>query len=243
MFFPSSRIATIVGHYGSGKSEIAINIALLFAAKNMTKDTKGVEDTKVIKNTKVYLADLDIVNPYFRSREAADFLLEKNIEVIQSAEDFSAVDLPYMPSEIEKIFQDENCYGVIDAGGDPAGARVLARYSDKLTRAGAEVYFVVNANRPLTKSSDEAIKYMNDIQGAANIRITGIINNTHLLNKTEARDILSGVTLAEELSERTGIPVVAHAVEKSLADELERSDVIPKIFPIDIHLRKPWEIV
>ena len=241
MFFPNSRIVTLVGHYGSGKSELAINLALLFAA---TKDCTF--ETEMTNASKVRLVDLDIVNPYFRSREVADFLLQRNIEVLCSAEDFPGVDLPYMPGNIAKIFQDESAYAVIDAGGDPAGARVLARYSDEISKAKSEVYFVINGNRPQTKNSESTVKYMNDIQGASGLRITGIINNTHLLDKTEPEDVLEGSRLVGEVSQMTGIPVIAHAVCRSLIDvselaELEELDK-EKILYINLHLRKPWEI-
>ena len=232
MFFPDSRIITILGHYGSGKSELAINIALLFAASKET----------------VYLADLDVVNPYFRSRESADFLMKKGINVISSAEDFPGVDLPYMPGNVVSMFQNPNAYGVIDAGGDPAGAKVLARYADDIRNAGGEVLFVVNGNRPMTKTYEDVLKYINNIEGSSGLRVSGLINNTHLMNNTEIQDILEGAKLVKEVSGKTGIPVAAHMVTKDLIPEIDRiTDTenpidMSKVFPIDIFLGKPWEI-
>lgn len=256
MFYPNSRIVVIVGHYGSGKSELAINLALLQSAimnqQQSIQDKVRAEGDISAARKSIYIVDLDIVNPYFRSREKADFLMSQNIGVISSAEDFPAVDLPYMPGEIAKVFKDEETMAVIDAGGDPAGARVLARYAKDIKDSGAQVYMVINGNRPLTKEPGEIIKYMNDISGAANVRINGIINNTHLLGKTEPEDIYRGALVAKEVSDLTGVPMVGHAVEKSLIPQVEfrnagiktgGSDevVIEPIIPIDIYLKKPWE--
>ena len=149
-----------------------------------------------------------------------------------------------MPEEMASIFQNENTLAVIDAGGDPAGARVLARYSNDLKKNKAEVYFVLNANRPFTKTVSETIKCIRDIEGAANIRITGILNNTHLMGKTEIEDIRAGASLAVEVSRETGIPVVAHAVSRDLLNSTLKDFIMKaesKVFPIDIHLKKPWE--
>ena len=239
MFFPKGRIITIVGHYGSGKSELAINIALLLAAEKKTGEGLD-ESAPFCLDKSVYLADLDVVNPYFRSREAADYLKERGIKVIASAEDFPNVDLPYMPETLAAIFHDRDSLAVIDAGGDPAGAKVLARYSDNLRKNDAEVAFILNANRPSTRAAEEAIRYIRNIEGACNLRITGIINNTHLMRATEVEDIYAGANLANLVSEETGIPIIAHAVDRRLINSVSE---IPKelILPIDIYLKKPWE--
>ena len=234
MFFPEDRIVILVGHYGSGKSELAINLALL-----MTEEGELKEGQSFVGN-KTYLVDLDIVNPYFRSREKADFLMGKNIEVICSAENFPGVDLPYMPETVGALFDNPKTRGVIDAGGDSAGARVLARYAEDIKKGGFPVYCVINGNRPMTKAPEEAIKYIGEIEGAANLKITGLINNTHLLGETEEDDVLRGAVLVEEISKRTSIPVVGHAVSKEVIGEMESR--ISPIIPIDIHLRKPWEV-
>ena len=234
MFFPKDRIVILVGHYGSGKSELAINLALLMAEEGELKEGQS------FVGGKTYLADLDIVNPYFRSREKADFLLSKNIEVICSAEDFPGVDLPYMPENLRILFDNPKVQGIIDAGGDPAGAKALARYAEEIKKGGFPVYCVINGNRPMTKTSEEAIKYIGEIEGAANLKITGLINNTHLLDGTKKEDILLGAELTEEISRMTEIPIIGHAVERRLISEMD--GLIAPIIPIDIHLKKPWEV-
>lgn len=225
-----ARITAIAGHYGSGKSEISVNYALFLAEK------LGPE-------AQIGLFDLDIVNPYFRSRECRDLLEQNSIKVVSSAEAFPDVDLPYMPPELTSLFQDKSRLGVMDIGGDPAGARVLARYGielNKVMTAGeAEFYCVINANRPMTKTRDEAISYVKKIRDTAGVPVTGLINNTHFFHETEPEDIYRGAELTESVSKELGIPVVFHAVERSLAERLEKE--IGSILPMDISLKKPWE--
>lgn len=225
-----SRITLIGGHYGSGKSEVSVNYALFTAQK-------------LVSDSSITLFDLDIVNPYFRSRECRDILEENSVKVIGSAEEFPDVDLPYMPPELISLFQDKTKIGILDIGGDPAGARVLARYGIEINnsmRAGeAEFFCVINANRPMTKTHEEALSYVKKIRDTAGVPVTGLINNTHFFAETEAEDIYRGAELAKSVSEELEIPVVFHAVEKTLAEKLERD--IGEILPIKVFLKKPWE--
>lgn len=231
------RITAIVGHYGSGKSELAVNYALKLAEEN-----------------RVMLFDLDIVNPYFRSRECEDLLTSAGIKVGSSAEAFRDVDLPYMPPELSVIFQNKEITGVMDIGGDPAGARVLARYAENLNRAieegDGELWCVLNGNRPMTKTAEAAAKYVTDISLTAGVPITGLINNTHLLNHTTREDVERGIELTCKVSELTGIPVVFSSVKRSIADGMLTEAMLTDgtlgyncsyIFPMDIYLKKPWE--
>lgn len=224
-----ARITAIAGHYGSGKSEISVNYAL-FLANNQ-------------RSQAVTLFDLDIVNPYFRSRECTELLTASGVKVTSSAEAFPDVDLPYMPAELTALFQDQTQIGVMDIGGDPAGARVLARYGKELNgviRTGeAEFWCVVNANRPMTKTVEEATSYVRRIRDTAGAPITGLINNTHFFQETEVQDIYRGAELVNAVSRELDIPVVFHTVRNSLLEKLN-SD-IETIFPIDIFLKKPWE--
>ncbi len=225
MFLDLPRITVVTGHYGTGKSEFSLNLALFLK--------EGFDG-------KVYLADLDVVNPYFRSRGKENLLAEKGIKVISSGEAFPDVDLPYMPGTVSTILQDKEARGVIDAGGDPAGARVLARYAESLKEEKAALVFVVNANRPSTKTPEEALKFLRAIEGASNMKVTGLVNNTHLLNATGAEDIIRGAGVTKALSEMTGIPLLCNAVEEALVDEVPKE--IGTVFPIRVHLKKPWEV-
>lgn len=226
------RLTAIVGHYGSGKTEFAVNMAL--------QTVKAIEPEK----DTLYLVDLDIVNPYFRSREREDILTEKGIRVLSSASDFRGVDLPYMPPEMAALFAEgeEGPIGILDIGGDAAGARVLTRYSHDLRKACADVWCVINANRPMTKTPKDAIGYINDIEGTSQVRITGLVNNTHLVGDTTVRDIIDGARLTKEVAEITGIPLIGSTVRTTLIDQLmETKEDVGTLIPIEIYLKKPWE--
>ena len=140
--FQSKRLTVLTGHFGSGKTEIAINFTLGLARQGFP----------------TVLADLDVVDPYFRSRERMDLLHENGVRLITSSPGEMDADLPYMPAEIMALFENEELYGVLDVGGDGSGARVLARYRRYLKEAGADIICVINANRPLTETAEDAIR-------------------------------------------------------------------------------------
>ena len=164
------RIQIITGHYGSGKTEFAVNLALKFAADG----------------DRTALADLDIVNPYFRSAERRELLENNGIRVIATS--FSGVmDVPAVSPEVMAIFDDPSYRGVIDLGGDPEGARMLGRYEPQLAREGYDLLCVVNANRPETNAPEKVLSYMEYIEMACRQKITGLVNNTHLCREPVPR--------------------------------------------------------
>lgn len=225
MVLNDKRIRIIVGHFGSGKSEFSINYA--------------VKLSQVKK--KVVLADLDIVNLYFRSREKEEELKKLGIKVIGSSIKGLAADLPAISSEIYGPIQDESCDLVIDVGGDPNGARVLGMYSNYFTKDNYDMFFVLNGNRPETQTVKKSIEYLRKIENTARIQVTGIVNNTHMLKSTTYKDVLKGQALAEKLSQELNIPIryisVIENVVKDLPDNLEG-----EIFPIKLYLREEWMV-
>lgn len=248
--FGNSRITVISGHYGSGKSELAVNYALhlanRFYSDNKPENYKNQNSDG--ESNSIMLFDLDIVNPYFRSRECKDLLENEGIHVVSSAEEFKDVDLPYMPPELTGAFQNKNIIGVLDIGGDPSGARVLARYHDEIKglidKGEADFWCVINANRPMTKAKEEIWKYIRDIRDTAGLQITGLVNNTHYFSETTPEDIYRGAELTEEVSHISGIPVVLNMVPEKLIGELNsdfKEKYSGRIFPIHIYLKKPWE--
>ena len=228
MIFDDKRIRIIVGHYGSGKSEFSVNYAMQLAKQN--KDP----------NTKVAIADLDVVNPYFRSREKEDFLAQIGVESFSSPLKNSTLDLPAVSAEIRKPVIDETYEYVMDVGGDDVGARVLGSIKDIMKKADYDMFLIINANREYTTNADEVIRYMRSIMGASGLNITGLINNTHLLWDTRTEDILKGEKLAKEVSEKTGIPLKYTVYPSYLDISTIKDEISSEIFTVDMIMREKW---
>ena len=217
------RVSIITGHYGTGKTEFAVNLALQLAGLNH----------------QVMVADLDIVNPYFRSRERRDLLQEAGIRLISSSQACSDAAVPALPAELLTILENRDITGVLDICGDPVGARVLARFNDKIVPEDYQLIYVLNANRPEVRTPEAAIAYLRGIEATTSLTCTGIVNNTHLCGETTAEEIRKGARLAETVSQETGIPVLCHVAEERFIPEL--SDLSEPVFPITIQMKKPWE--
>lgn len=217
------RISIVTGHYGTGKTEFAVNLALGIAKEQ----------------DNVMIADLDIVNPYFRSRERKTELERAGIKMISSSQEAAHADIPALPAELLSIFQNRDIRGILDIGGDPVGARVLARFQPKIVSEDYELLFVVNANRPEVRTAETAIDYLRKIESITGLKCSGLVNNTHLCGETTETQVRKGAALAEEISQITGIPVRCHVAVERLAENL--SDLKEPVFPISIKMKKPWE--
>lgn len=214
-------VTAVTGHYGCGKTELAINLAL----------------NQLGKGLPVYLADLDIVNPYFCTRERKQLLEERGINVIVSLGGMQ-IDIPALPAQINTMFEPNVC-GIMDVGGDPVGARVLARYEKQFCAAPYELIFVLNFNRPEVSTVQRAMDYINMVQASSRLNITALANNTHLLNETAAEDVLRGAELANEVSAKTALPLKFNCVKKSLIPQVSN---LKNLLPIEIFMNKPWEV-
>lgn len=215
------RLTILCGHYGSGKTNIAVNMAL---------DLKKQRDN-------VAIADLDIVNPYFRSKDSEDAFKEHGIRLICSEFASSNVDLPSMPSDLYSITDDKDLSVIMDIGGDDRGAYALGRLRDMiLEEDDYEMLMVVNKFRPLTPDAPSTVEVMREIEAACGIKFTGIINNSNLAEETIASDVLGSTMYAEDIERMTGLPVVLTTVEERLYDELKEK-VIP-LFPLTLQ-KKP----
>ncbi len=209
------RIIIISGHYGSGKTNFALNLA--YELSN--------------KYENLAVADIDIVNPYFRSKDSEDILKDKGIRLICSPYANSNVDIPALPDEIYSITDDKSLHSILDVGGDERGALALGRIAPKiLEENNYEMIFVVNFYRPLTKDADSAIDVMREIENACKIKFTGIVNNSNLGRETTSEDILSTAGKANELSKKTGLPVLHTAVDENLYNSLKGK--IKNLYPL-----------
>ena len=217
------RITIVTGHYGTGKTEFSVNLALALSRER----------------ERVMLADLDIVNPYFRSRERRPELENAGVRVISSSQACADADVPSLPPELLTILEDRNITGVLDIGGDPVGARVLARFRPRIQMENYQLLYVVNANRPEVRTPEAAVDYLRAIEATTGLTCTGLVNNTHLCGETTVEDIRRGADLAAAVSGLTGISVLCHTAEQRLAEEL--TDLTEPVFPINIHMKKPWE--
>ena len=219
----SHRVTVITGHYGTGKTELAVNLALAMAAEGIP----------------AMLADLDIVNPYFRSRERRPLLEAAGVRVISSSQACSDADVPALPAELLTILENREIRGILDVGGDPVGARVLARFQPKILQEDYQLVCVLNANRPEVREAEAAVSYLRAIEAVTGLTCTGLVDNTHLCGETTLAQIRKGAALAGEVSLQTGIPVLCHVVEERFASEV--SDLREPVFPITIKMKKPWE--
>ncbi len=226
--FDDKRIRVIVGHYGSGKTEFSVNYALKLAEQGK----------------KTALADLDIANPYFRSRERQQLMEDKGIRVYSNTFGYDiTADLPAITASIKAPLEDPACETIIDAGGDSLGARILIQFDKYFTGNDCDFFCVVNANRPETNTLEGALTHIASIEKETNLKITGLINNTHLLMETKTEDIIKGYFLCKELSSRLNIPLKYNCCVRELLDELKLKTKEYQnfpIFPFRLYMRESW---
>ena len=208
------RLTLFAGHYGSGKTNIAVNYAVLLA-----KEGK-----------KVCIGDLDIVNPYFRTADSKKVLEDAGVTLISPQFANSNVDLPALPAEAYRLVEDKSIYGIMDIGGDDRGAYALGRYVPAIkAENNYRMVFVANCYRPLTRTPEEALEVMKEIETACGLAFTDIANNANLGPETTPETVLSAMDYMEKLSEISGLPIFAHTAETAVAEQLvgKLAPVIP----------------
>ena len=223
MFNPSefNDIIIICGHYGCGKTNLALNMAADFSAKG----------------EQVTLIDLDIVNPYFRSSDYADYIKEHNIELIAPTFAHSNLDLPALPAEMYSIFTRKG-RRIIDVGGDDVGATALGRFAPQLNNVGYTMLYVVNKYRIQSSTPEEACELLGEIEQASRLKADYVVNNSHLMEFTNAETIADSAKFAAETARLLGLPVAFTSAEKNIAAQLDAED---NIYPVEIIVKKPWE--
>ena len=208
----TKRLTLFAGHYGSGKTNIAVNYALRLASEGK----------------KVCIADLDIVNPYFRTKDSEAELEAAGISLVSPRYANTNVDLPALPAESYRLVQDKSIYGIMDIGGDDRGAYALGRYAPAIKAEGDyRMAFVVNCYRPLTTTVEDTVEIMKEIEAACGLGFTCIVNNSNLGEETTAATLRDSLDFAERLSEAIGLPIWMHTAEKTVAEDLSDLPVMP----------------
>lgn len=198
MFYLDHRLTIIIGAYGSGKSEIAVNMSLA--------------QRKALPDKKLLIADLDIVNPFYRSSDCGAVLEEAGIRLITPLYAGSNVDAPVLTPEMYVIFDDESYQGIFDIGGEDMGAIVLGSIRKRIENTDTAIYMAVNTLRPFTSDPEQIAVMTNELTAAAGFKIDGYLNNTNLLEETTAEMLEEGEKKIFEASKLTGIPLIANCV-------------------------------
>ena len=205
------RVTLFAGHYGSGKTNIAVNYALHLA----------------MEGKKVCIGDLDIVNPYFRTKDSEAELIAAGIDLISPQFANTNVDLPALPAEAYRLVEDKNTYAIMDIGGDDRGAYALGRYAPALLEENNyRMAFVANCYRPLTRTPEDALEVMREIEAACGISFTCIVNNSNLGQETTTQTVIDSADYIETLCELSNLPLWLTTAEASVAANLEN------VFPL-----------
>lgn len=217
----NKQIHVFAGHYGSGKTEIALNFAL----------KKRAEGKSVV------IIDIDIVNPYFRTNDAANILKDKGIRLIANGFASSNVDMPVVPCTAAGVFETDEEIVIFDMGGDDDGAYAIGQYSEYFKKYGYSMHLIFNARRPMTPDAKSIFELAQRIEAASRLRFSDIYNNTNLAKITEQEILMSGVQIAGELSDMMKIPVAYHCGTR---DVIKNFHVGLKTFEISIIVKMPF---
>ncbi len=222
-YSPRRRLIAIVGNYGSGKTEVAVNLALALAGKDSVR-----------------IVDLDIVNPYFRCREARQEMEDRGIAVIYPKGEYHSADLPILLPEVKGAIEAPDGLTILDVGGDDVGARVLSSLSAAITARPYDLLQVVNARRPFTSDVAGCLKMKADIESSSRVPVTGVISNTHLMEETDAGVILEGIALARETAAAAGVDLAFATADEGLAEEVARYPGLCPLLVIRRRMLPPW---
>jgi len=221
----TERKTIVTGHYGSGKTEFSISLAMHLAAQSAQK---------------IAVVDLDIVNPYFRSREQRKLLEGVGISVYGSCfEDEITAELPAIGAQIRTPLEDSQCRVIIDLGGNDVGALVLNQFS-KYFLTDTTVLAVVNASRPETGTLSGALAHIKAIENAAGLSVTGIVNNTHMLSDTTAKTVKKGYDLCMSICENTGLKLFFNCYPDGKVNPDDLMTLSGTLLPIGLYLRPTW---
>jgi hypothetical protein len=218
-------IVIIVGNYGSGKTEVAINLAV--QAK--------------LAGREVRVADLDLVNPYFRTREARDLLERLDIPLVLPPSQYMAADLPILDPAVAGLIRGDSDLTILDVGGDDVGATVLAALADALRTKVPVVLQVVNPNRPYTDTVEGCLRIRTEIERSSKLQVTGWIGNANLIDETTLADIYAGYEFLRAVSAESGLPLFGITAMGGLADAIDTQRITCPVLPMQRQLVPPWK--
>ena len=227
MYLDDKRVRIISGHYGSGKTEFAVNY---------------VSNLKEISKNKVAISDMDIVNVYFRSREKRDELIAKGIEVFDSSLSASA-DLPAIPKEMLIPCVDKEYDYVVDLGGNDVGTIVLGRFKEHIDVSEVDFFMVINVYRPDTQNVQAILEQKEKLERASGFKVTGFVNNSNLVRETKAEDLLYGDEIISEVSRLTGIPIKYTSYVKEVVTDMKpeiEKKLSGDVIPLKYYMREVW---
>ena len=214
------RLTLLCGHYGSGKTNVAVNLA--FYLKEQYNN--------------VVVADLDIVNPYFRTKDSIEDFKARGIELICSEYANTNVDIPALPANMYRLTADKDITAVIDVGGDDRGAYALGRLVPEIkAENNFDMLMIINGYRPLTPDAESTIEVMREIETACGLKFTGLVNNSNIGEETTAEDIIKSIGYANEVSQASGLPIVMTSVKRELYDGLK--DKIDNLLPMTLQAK------
>lgn len=219
------KAVIFAGHYGSGKTNLAINYAL--ALKKQIKE-------------QVLLCDVDIVNPYFRTKDSEGILRAHGIRLISTLWANSNLDIPAIPPETAAAFASAGVFSVFDVGGDDSGAIALGQFSDRIQEQGYDMMLVVNRHRFLTATPEELMAFLHEMEVASRLRFTGLVNNSNIGIESSAEDFIESIPFIKKVSQLSGLPIKYHCIRKDLVNE--RVKEIENLFPIRIFNKPNWKL-
>lgn len=218
------RIIAVTGHFGSGKTEFAVSLAFALAALK--------------RNERLALADLDIENPFFRSRERQDALEAAGVRVYSDPfRGRNGSELQVISAGIRAPLEDEGCRVILDCGGDASGAMILNQFK-KYFAQPYRLLCVVNPNRPGSDTVDKAVEHIRGVERATGLTVTGLVSNAHLIYETTAEDVLRGWAFTAEVAARSGVPALCACCMEKLAPEVAGRGF--DVFPIGMYMRDSY---
>lgn len=219
------RVNIFTGHFGSGKTEVAVNYALKLAQADF----------------KTAIVDFDIVNPYFRTADAREELEKNNIWVILPMYANTNVDVPAIPPEIYSLFQKKEYKAVLDVGGDDLGAKAVSRFKEEILSDDFEMFFVINTRRGMTDTPEKISEMIKIIEYSANVNVTKLVNNSNLLEETTPEIILEGNRIISKVSDKLGIPIGITAGMQEVINQLDSRQLSgSELLPLTKQIHLPW---